>query len=158
MDVTDGAITNDSITIATEDVIFEDDTDGDKPVGNPEAVRQFFKKDEAGLARLEMKNGDSCGDAVPAELQVFLIRYNEEDDTYSQQKLSNPGSYTLRDESTVPPGDCLIIEFDSFKDRTDRLCQQYGVRDEKRCTEFGVSSFNPELCNIREVSASGGTE
>ena len=33
---------------------------------------------------------------------------------------------------------------------TDRLCQQYGVRDVERCTEFGVTEFNPELCNIRQ--------
>jgi hypothetical protein len=61
----------------------------------------------------------------------------------------------MREESIVPPGDCLIVEFAMPKKSTDRLCQQYGVRDVDRCTEFGVSEFNPELCNLKQLEFGG---
>jgi hypothetical protein len=96
------------------------------------------------------RNGMGCNQDGYAELQTFLIRYDKESKTYSQSKLSDPSQYVIRDESTVPPGDCVIVEFDMLKSRTDKLCQQYGIRDETRCVEFGVSSYNPKLCNIRE--------
>jgi hypothetical protein len=70
---------------------------------------------------------------------------------YTQSKLEDPERYIMRDESVVPPGDCIIVEFDVSKSSTDRLCQQYGVRDADRCTQFGVSEFNPDLCNIKQL-------
>lgn len=154
MDVTGGAITEDAITIPVEARLSENDIDGDQPSGTIESLRQYVTTDENNLSTMTLQNGDACENGVPAELQVFLLRYDEKDKTYSQEKLTDPGAYIMRDESVVPPGDCLIVEFDNFKSRTDRLCEQYGVRDEQRCTEFGVSSFNPELCNIRETSSS----
>ena len=157
MDVTEGKITNTKLVVPTEDFLFENDIDGDKTSGNQDAVRQFVRNNDEGVSVLTVENGQSCGDNVPAELQVFLIRYNKADNTYAQTKLSDPGSYIMRDESIVPPGDCLIIEFDAFKERTEYLCEQYGVRDSERCVEFGVSEYNPELCNIREVEWVGGT-
>jgi hypothetical protein len=149
MDVTDGKITQTSIVIPTEDVIFENDTDGDVPRGDQEVVRQLLSRNDAGQAQLSLENGQSCGENQPAEVQVFLFRYNGDDDTYTQTKLDDPARYIMRDESVVPPGDCLIVEFDVAKSSTDRLCKQYGVRDSERCTDFGVSQFNPELCNLR---------
>lgn len=151
MDVTEGSITDDSIVIATEDRLFENDVDGDIPSGNQEGARGLMQRDEDGKAVISAQNGQDCGDGVPGELQVFVFRFNKEDDTYYQEKLENPGRYTMRDESVVPPGDCLIVEFGPSRNYTDRLCEQYGVRDSERCTEFGVSEFNPDLCNIREV-------
>lgn len=150
MDVSDGDITNSRLVIATEETIFENDTDGDVPSGNQEAVRNFLSRNEEGLYQLTMENGQTCDENQPAEVQVFLLRYNEGNDTYTQTKLAEPEKYIMRDESIVPPGDCVIVEFDVNKTSTDRLCQQYGVRDVERCTEFGVSEFNPDLCNIRQ--------
>lgn len=140
----------------------EKQIDGDKQspdkfnyaTGNDE----WITYDDKG-AVLTLKNGEYCGggDIVPSELQVFVFKYDKPTKTYAQTKLSNPANYIIRDESTVPPGDCIIVEFDVPKTRTDKLCQQYGVRDQKRCTQFGVEGYNPELCNIREItSASGG--
>jgi hypothetical protein len=151
MDVTDGDITTTSLKIATEDTIFENDLDGDKSSGNEEIVRTYLTRNEMGQAQIEVKNGQTCDESQPAEVQAFLFRYNTDDDTYTQTKLEDPARYIMRDESIVPPGDCLIVEFDTFKNYTDKLCQQYGVRDSERCTEFGVSEFNPDLCNIRQV-------
>lgn len=158
MAVTGGAITNDTLVIPTNEEFIEDDIDGDKPYRSRTMIEQYKQQDDENRTVLSVKNGDLCEpfEMQKGEVQAFLIRTNENDDTYTQTKLESPGDYIMRDESTVPPGDCLIIEFDLPKDRTTRLCQQYGVRDEKRCTEFGVSSFNPELCKIREVTSSGG--
>lgn len=104
---------------------------------------------------LALTNGNGCGGQA-AEVQAFLYTYNEDDDTYSQRKLGSPMDYIMRDEPVVPPGDCLIIEYDQPKERTAKLCKQYGVRDSKRCVEFGVKAYDPGVCNIREVS--GGNE
>ncbi len=154
MDVTDGSITDNSITIATEDWLFENDVDGDVPSGNQAGARGLMQRDENGKAVISAANGQDCGDGVPGEVQAFVYRFNIENDTYYQEKLEEPGRYIMRDESVVPPGDCLIVEFGPSKNYTDKLCEQYGVRDSERCTEFGVSEFNPDLCNITEV----GTE
>lgn len=158
MAVSGGAITNDSIVIPTDDEFIENDIDGDKPYGTRTMIEQYKQHDSENRATLSLKNGDLCEPYAmqKGEVQAFLIRSNKGEDTYSQTKLENPGDYTMRDESTVPPGDCLIVEFDLPKDRTSRLCEQYGVRDQKRCTEFGVSTYNPDLCKLREVTSSGG--
>lgn len=152
MDVTDGEITTTNLTIATEDTIFENDIDGDTAAGNEEVVRSYLTRNEMGQAQIEVRNGQTCGESEPAEVQAFLFRYNKDDDTYTQTKLEEPSRYIMRDESIVPPGDCLIVEFDTNKQFTDKLCQQYGVRDSERCTQFGVSEFNPDLCNIKQIT------
>lgn len=151
MKVTGGYVSKDALTIPTEPGLFEDDTDGDKPTGDKNVVQKFVKSDQENRTVLEMKNGMGCSDSGYSEVQAFLLRYDEANQTYAQTKLENPERYIMRDESVVPPGDCLIVEFDAVKSRTDKLCQQYGVRDDKRCVEFGVSEFNPKLCNIREI-------
>lgn len=158
MTVTGGSITEESIVIPTDDEFIENDVDGDKPYGTKGNLNQYLQKDEDGRAVLSMKNDDLCEPYAmqKGQLQAFLLRSNKGEDTYTQTKLESPGDYIMRDESTVPPGDCLIVEFDLPKERTTRLCQQYGVRDSKRCTEFGVSAYNPELCKLREVTLSGG--
>lgn len=158
MDVTAGDIDVDRLVIATDKERFiEDDIDGDVPRGSEETVREFLVNDSEGLPTVSVQNGDSCGTDEPGEVQAFVYEFNIDDNTYTQTKLDDPKTYLMRDESVVPPGDCLIVEFDSAKDTTDRLCKQFGVRDSQRCTEFGVTDFNPDLCNIKQVdSATGG--
>ncbi len=153
MKVTGGEIRQDKIIIPTEPAIFEDDNDGDKASGDQQLIKNMVSTDSNGNTILTAQNGIGCSADGYAELQTFLIRYDKEAKTYTQTKLSNPADYVMRDESTVPPGDCVIVEFDKLKSRTDKLCQQYGIRDETRCVEFGVSSYNPKLCNIRESEA-----
>ncbi len=97
---------------------------------------------------VELKNGRRCGADEPAQVQAFVLRTNEDGNGYTQIKLKEPAKYIMRDESVVPPGDCLIIEYDKLKSSTDKLCLQYGVRDSKRCTEFGVEEYTPDLCNM----------
>lgn len=136
----------------------EKQSDGDQQ--RPENYRlatgnkNWISYDDEG-AILTLQNGNYCsgGDSVPAEVQVFAYSYNETDDTYTQRKLDEPADYTIRDESIVPPGDCIIVEYNTPRATTDKLCQQYGVRDVRRCTEFGVENYSPDLCNIEEVTA-----
>lgn len=157
-DVTDGAITPRSITVATEASIIENDTDGDESTGDPGVLDQYLTQDENGLYSITLNNGDACGDGVAGELQVYLLRLNDDERSYTQTRLQDPRTYIMRDESIVPPGDCVIIEFAPPQDATNKLCQQYGVRDIDRCTEFGVSEFNPELCQLRQIVSTGGDQ
>lgn len=100
----------------------------------------------------EFSSSKSCGEK-PAQLQVFAYKFNKADKTYSQTKLKDPENYVISEESSLgPPADCLIVEFDTSKDRTDKLCEQYGLRDISRCEEFGVKADHKSVCDIREVS------
>jgi len=161
MAVTSGEITDTTLRIATNKGSYiENDIDGDVSTGDPTALDKFVSNDSEGYPVLTFNNGDECGtNGVTGEVQAFLYQFNKDNDTYQQIKLEDPKAYTMRDESVVPPGDCLIVEFDAPKDTTDKICEQFGVRDAERCTEFGVSEFNPDLCNIRLVESSeGGTQ
>jgi len=160
MAVTEGAIASDQIIIATEPQLFENDTDGDTPDGNQEAVRQLTALDGDGKTVIQAQNGDDCGDGRgPGEVQAFLMRFNDDgSDTYTQTKLENPKQYIMRDESIVPPGDCLIVEFDRPKQYSDRLCKEYGTRESDRCLEFGVTQYNEELCYLKQVRSQPETE
>jgi len=73
-------------------------------------------------------HGDDCNGA-PGMVQVFV--YKTEGDTFWQEKIMNPEDYILSGDSGVPPGDCIIVEFDSMiKDKTDRMCQSYMVQEQ----------------------------
>lgn len=159
MRVIGGSISNQSLNVPLADSILEDFIDGDNvDLGGVSNIDKNIKTDSVGKKSLIVKNGDSCPGVTSGEVQMFVYQYNKKDKTYSQLKVESPENYTIRDESIVPPGDCIIVEFGKKKDRTNRLCEQYGVRDNKRCTEFGVSTFNPELCNIKEVTSTMGGE
>lgn len=72
-------------------------------------------------------DGDSCPDGSEGTLQVFV--YQTTDKTFTQKKEADPASYIISPHGTVPPGDCIIIEFDNVeKERTDKLCEQYEVQ------------------------------
>lgn len=160
MRVTGGYIRDDAIGIPLNETesewyVQDEMLDGDKQsLGQASGLKPRVKNSDKGPV-LQLANGESCGSEA-AELQTFVYRYDKAGKTYSQTKLANGGDYILRDESVVPPGDCVIVEFDRPKDRTDKLCRQYGVRDAERCTEFGVETYDPELCNIRQTTSNGG--
>lgn len=74
------------------------------------------------------RNGDLCNDQ-PGTLQVFVYQTNLNNKTFSQHKLTDPAEYILNPHSNIPPGDCIIIEFNSEeKTRTDKLCESYEVQ------------------------------
>lgn len=77
---------------------------------------------------LEFTSGDTCPSGAEGEVQVFVYRTNGT--MYAQEKLADPAGYIMAPESVVPPGDCIIVEFDEPKERTDRLCRSYQVAEE----------------------------
>lgn len=161
MEVTGGYINHDSIGMPLngskgQRTATTEHQDGD--VHYPDRLNrleQFISRQNPDRPVLELNNGRMGCNGQTAELQTFVYRYNKENKTYTQTKLADPSQYIMRDESTIPPGDCVIVEFDVPKNRTGKLCEQYGVRDSKRCVEFGVHEFNPELCNVVEVDGNG---
>jgi hypothetical protein len=134
----------------------EGQRDGDDDLRSLDSLKDRIVQAKKG-AVLELNNDQDCA-GQNSELQVFVYSFDKASKTYSQHKVESPGHYVMRGEPVVPPGDCVIVEFDRPKLATDKLCRQYGVRDAERCTQFGVASFNPELCNIREATRSGGGE
>ena len=84
--------------------------------------------------------------AKVADVQVFVYEVGKNPDgsiemridegrkktVYYQRKLKNPTNFVINDESLVPNGNCIIIEFDVTKDKTDKLCEQYIVNDTGR--------------------------
>lgn len=74
---------------------------------------------------LDVNNGQDCN-GQPGMVQVFA--YQTEGETFKQQKVLYPEDYTLSGDSGVPPGDCIIVEFDQPKEKTDKLCQSYQVQ------------------------------
>ena len=76
----------------------------------------------------EIKNGGLCN-GREAKIQVFLYNVKNPDDAknwvYGQQKLEDFENYILAPYSNVPPGDCIIIEFDIEKEKTEHICETY---------------------------------
>jgi len=78
---------------------------------------------------LEVTNGDLCN-GKEGKLQVFV--YKTEENKYQQVKLEDDfPDYVLSPYSFVPPGDCIIIEFDEEKERTDKICETYKIAIQK---------------------------
>lgn len=77
---------------------------------------------------VNMESGNICNGEI-AYLQVFV--YSTNDGNFSQEKLEDPASYVLSPHSKVPPGDCIIIELDREKEKTDHLCTFYEIAIQK---------------------------
>lgn len=161
MRVTGGSLSSTGIDIPLNEEKSAWFATGDKRDGDPQGdmnVNEFeseFVKHSPEGSVASLKKGGTCK-GQPAQLQTFVYTYNKQNDTYSQRKLENPAEYIIRDESSLgPPSDCVIFEYDTLKDRTDKLCEQYGIRDKDRCKAFGVKEVSSELCNIKEVTTGG---
>lgn len=80
---------------------------------------------------LQMKDGDFCK-SRKGKVQVFVYRIvnarhsQKENFIYHQEKLNN-FQYKISQYSNVPPGDCIIIEFDVEKEKTDKICDSYEI-------------------------------
>ena len=74
---------------------------------------------------ISMKNGDLCTDGNTGALQVFL--WETKDKVATQRKLMDFPIYVMKPEELIPPGDCIIVEFGSPKDKTSYTCEQYDV-------------------------------
>ncbi len=70
--------------------------------------------------------GNYCQNS-PADAKLQVFAYKVINKTIVQSKVTDPANYIIAPESQVPDGDCIIIEYDSPKDKTDKLCQSYEV-------------------------------
>lgn len=75
----------------------------------------------------EFANGGMCEDTTTGEIQTFV--YRVDGDTYTQEKLEDAESYLMSPYGTIPPGDCVIIEYGMPKDQTEKLCKSYEVAE-----------------------------
>jgi hypothetical protein len=82
---------------------------------------------------------------------VFVYHYDAKDKTYTQTKLDDPAHYAISGQSEVPPGDCVIFEFAPPKDHSNKLCEQYGIRDKIKCERFGVKPNERSVCENTEM-------
>ena len=89
--------------------------------------------------QLTLTSGDFCSNGKRGVMQVFV--YKVQNGSYYQKKIENPQDYVFTFQTNVPPADCIIIELDSFKQKTDRLCRSYKVAIEthklKGETQYG---------------------
>jgi hypothetical protein len=144
MQVVGGEISDSSLVIPLDS---EDSFVGTP--NKPEQLEPYIDTNRDGT-HARFVNDQKCGDDK-AEVQVFAYKYSPAAKTYYQTKLDHPANYELSHTSTVPPGDCVVIEFATPKDHTDHLCASYGVRDYDRCTQFGVAADKVASCDIREI-------
>lgn len=149
MNVVGGSISSEMMDVPLADSILEDQVDGDSISSTN--IDNLISTDSLGKKSFVATSGEKCGDEL-AEPQVFVYQFNKKENTYSQTKLSDPEDYIIRDESVVPPGDCIIMEFDVKKARTDKLCEQYGIRDKNLCAKYGVEGKALDECSIHEVN------
>ena len=97
-----------------------------------ETVGGYMSKDTLKIPTdkefIEIKNKDLCN-GKGGKLQVFLYKVKNPEDiknwVFEQLKLENFENYILAPHSNVPPGDCIIIEFDEEKEKTELLCDTY---------------------------------
>jgi hypothetical protein len=150
MQVIGGEVSNNTLVLPLNETdYFAPEADGDgHPSPQPDLVDNFIKTTPKGKVA-SFISGQTCANQQ-AEVQVFVYKYNEHDKTYKQTKLTAPANYAITGKSEVPPGDCVIFEFDIAKERTTKLCEQYGIRDVEKCAEFGIEGKR-EICEILEV-------
>lgn len=137
--------------ISTDSLIFPINNDGGF-LGTPKApeqIQSYIHSNNEG-SYVRFLSGQTCG-LQKASVQVFVYQFDESTNTYRQTKIDDPASYEISHQTSVPPGDCIIMEFAPQKDRTDHLCQSYGQRDTQRCTVFGVPADKATSCDIQEV-------
>lgn len=158
MHVTGGAITDEAMVVPlnaddqSDDNIFEDEVDGDGPSNtNAEQIDPYIIDDDELGKVAYFKDGDACG-STASEVQTFVYRYNKDDKTYEQTKIEKPQDFVIFQNPNVPPGDCIIFEFGPTREKTDKLCEQYGVRDTNRCEQFGVEPDQREICESEQVN------
>ena len=92
----------------------------------------FYYPTNKGL--VTMKEGSTCKEKS-AKLQIFVYKiinpHNTKKWIMSQEKVTDVDAYLLSPFSNVPPGDCIIIELDAEKEKTEHICESYKIAMEK---------------------------
>jgi len=139
--VLDGGITNNAMRIPLNgDGPYFDDEEADYEVDR--ATRDYVAQNYIDSGRdgdsATFVDGQTCADGTIADVQMFAYEvlrdetgnYVVEDGktVFVQRKIDDPVNFIINSESIVPPGDCLIFEFDKTKPETDKLCRQFEVQ------------------------------
>ena len=99
-------------------------------IGGELTNTSFSLPTESGIR--ELRNGDFCADSSTGAWQVFVYRQDiQNPSVFRQEKLASYTDYILSPHQKIPPGDCIIIEFDVNKARTEHLCTFYTIEAEK---------------------------
>ena len=78
---------------------------------------------------ISVENGNLCK-GNPGKLQVFV--YKTEKIKYFQEEIEHFDDYILSPYGDVPPGDCIIVEFDSeIREKTNHICETYKIAQER---------------------------
>ena len=87
-------------------------------------------EEESLILMHEMRTGELCG-GERGVLQIFVYKVINPDErkrwVYEQVKLTDYENYIMSPYQNVPPGDCIIIEYDRDKESTDKLCETFEV-------------------------------
>lgn len=78
--------------------------------------------------KLVLEEAGFCPDGTYGELQAFL--YKVEGKNIGRSKFTDMNEladHILAPHSNVPPGDCIIIEFGEYKEKTDHICTFYNT-------------------------------
>lgn len=74
---------------------------------------------------LDLTDGDKCPNGTLGEWQVFLYSVQGKNIGREKLTLEELKHHVLAKEGSVPPGDCIILEFTENKKQTDHLCTFY---------------------------------
>jgi hypothetical protein len=145
-----GSMNANSFTLPLNDEnYFEDTVDGDGLTSTqPGMIANNISTKKDGTYAT-FTSGQNCG-SEPSEVQIYTFRFNKNNDTYTQTKISTPQDYEISHYNQSPPGDCIIVEFGPKQDKTDKLCNSYGTKDKNRCGLFGVRATKRDTCTIWE--------
>ncbi len=77
---------------------------------------------------MNLTNGSMCPNGQEGQVQVFVYQTDKEN-YYTQTKLPNPQQHLIAPHSGVPPGDCIVVEFGTPKERTDKICRSFKVAE-----------------------------
>jgi len=84
---------------------------------------------------LELGTGMECN-GQEAQLQVFAYKITNPDAFansgfyYTQEKVEDFSNYIISPYINVPPGDCIIVELDVPKEKTEHICSSYTLAEE----------------------------
>lgn len=82
---------------------------------------------------VEANNGELCNGKA-GKVQIFVLKVtnpyaDRTEFVYEQFKADE--NYVLSPQAIVPPGDCIILEFDEEKATTDKICETFRIAKEK---------------------------
>ncbi len=144
-----GSITATSMVLPLSPNVVSSAVDGDIP--DPSGISRidkFISGVEGDQATITLVNGSTCG-STSSVINIFGFNVNVSTNTYTQKKYEFPSNLDLG--KIKDTSDCIIVEFDSVREKTDRLCSEIGNRDSARCQDFRLINKQEGSCDLRQV-------